>query len=61
MAARFVVDILKRVIDKSLEAVVPTRNSSHTNTQPPPFGHQPLGYFSFDPGYVDFNSGSYVS
>ena len=57
MATRSVVDILKRAIDKSLSAVALTQNFSYTNTQPPPFGHQLLDYFSFDPGYVNLNSG----
>lgn len=52
-----VVDTSKMAIDKLLGAVTPTLNVSYANTQPPPFGHQLLDYFSFDPGYVNLNNG----
>ena len=48
----------KMASDKSLEAPAPTRSVPYTDKQPPPFGHQLLEYFSFDPGYVNLNNGS---
>ncbi|KAF9790913.1 PLP-dependent transferase [Thelephora terrestris] len=45
--------------DKPLETPAPACSASYTGKQPPPFGHQLLKYFSFDPGYVNLNNGSY--
>jgi hypothetical protein len=55
----FVAD--KMVSDKSLETPTPAHSASYINKQPPPFGHQLLEYFSFDPGYVNLNHGSLSS
>ena len=32
---------------------------SYTEGRPPPFGHQLLGYFCFDPGYINLNHGPF--
>lgn len=58
MTTRQVVETLKMTIHKLLETAAPMHNASYINTQPPPFGHQLLDYFSFDPGYINLNNGS---
>lgn len=47
--------------DKPLKTVATAYSASYTGKQPPPFGHQLLEYFSFDPGYINLNNGSYCS
>ncbi|KAF9649870.1 PLP-dependent transferase [Thelephora ganbajun] len=47
--------------DKSLETPATACDASYADKPPPPFGHQLLEYFSFDPGYVNLNNGSYGS
>ena len=34
--------------------------ASYADKQPPPFGHQLLEYFQFDPGYINLNNGLLV-
>ena len=58
MMIGFVAD--KMTSDKSLETPAPARSASYTDKRPPPFGHQLLEYFSFDPGYVNLNHGLLV-
>ena len=44
--------------DKLFETPAPACSVSYTDKQPPPFGHQLLEYFSFDPRYINLNHGS---
>lgn len=54
----FVAD--KMTSDKLPETPAPASGASYTGKQPPPFGHQLLEYFHFDPGYINLNNGSLV-
>ena len=47
----------KMTSDKLPETPAP---ASYIDKQPPPFGHQLLEYFHFDPGYINLNIGSLV-
>lgn len=58
MIEKFAAD--KMTSDKPLETPAAPHSASYTDKQPPPFGHQLLEYFSFDPGYVNLNNGSLV-
>ena len=61
MTTKRVVDTLKMTTDRLLGTAAPTLSTvSYTDTQPPPFGHQLLEYFGFDPGYVNLNNGSLI-
>ena len=55
MMIGFAVD--KMTSDKLLETPAPAHGASYTDKEPPPFGHQLLEYFSFDPGYINLNHG----
>jgi len=46
--------------DKLPKAPALARSASYTDKQPPPFGHQLLEYFHFDPGYINLNNGLLV-
>jgi len=47
--------------DKLLpETPAPARSASYADKQPPPFGHQLLEYFHFDPGFINLNHGLLV-
>jgi hypothetical protein len=52
----FVAD--KMTSDKLPETPAPAHGASYTDKQPPPFGHQLLEYFHFDPGYINLNNGA---
>lgn len=52
---------LEMASNESLRPPEKARVVSYTDRQPPPFGHQLLEYFCFDPGYINLNHGSYGS
>jgi len=50
----------KMTSDMSLETPPTAYSTSYADKQPPPFGHQLLEYFNFNPGYVNLNNGSLI-